>query len=148
MKWAVRIGLILAILVTALAAGVVVSAQETDVVSTTHVLRAQGDGFTALHGSGVVDLTGNGILWVRGAESIEIHGDGSKKDFGDGWVEFYGFHGQAHVVGRNMTILLAGESLTLDAVGRGTAFLWGQGTYAIDRGPYRPWPTYFRPIRF
>jgi hypothetical protein len=91
-------------------------------------LKAQGDGIAILFGKGVVELSGNGILWVKdvaGNARIEVTGYGAKKEFSDGWVQYSGLHG-------NASIVIAGVDINLDARGRGSAILWGHGTYEIN----------------
>ncbi|MDY6918391.1 MAG: hypothetical protein SVP26_10715 [Chloroflexota bacterium] len=98
-------------------------------------LTAQGDGIAVLAGTGVVDASGNGILWVRdlsGTATIEVTGYGQKEEFEDGWVQYAGFHGDAHIEGRRVVVVVAGIDIGLHAEGRGRVLLWGHGTYQIN----------------
>lgn len=98
-------------------------------------LTAQGDGVAVLGGTGVVDLTGSGILWVRdfsGTATIEVTGYGQKQEFEDGWVQYAGFHGDAHIEGRRVVVAVAGAGIDLHAEGRGRVLLWGHGTYEVN----------------
>jgi hypothetical protein len=98
-------------------------------------LKAQGDGIAILFGKGTVELSGNGILWVKDAAGnarIEVTGYGTKKEFSDGWVQYSGLRGTASIKGSNIRIVIAGVDIDLDARGRGSAILWGHGTYEIN----------------
>ena len=96
-----------------------------------HTLIADGDGLAFLFGKGTVDLTGNGILWVKAEEGaiVEVTGYGQKEVFSDGWQQYAGFHGEAHIKGRRLRVIVAGVDVHLEATGRGRAFLWGHGTH-------------------
>lgn len=101
-------------------------------------LSAQGDGIAALSGKGIIDLSGNGILWVKdlnGDAKIEVTGYGSMKRFADGWVQYSGVHGNAHIKGSSMRVIIAGVNVDLQAKGRGKAMLWGHGAYTINGKP-------------
>ena len=102
-------------------------------------LEAQGDGFAGLQGDGWVRVRGNGVLWVKGAEHIAVEGRGIKKEFEDGWTLYIGFHGMAQILGRNVSVLMAGESVELYAVGSGRVILWGKGTYEVNGLPTGVW---------
>jgi len=98
-------------------------------------LKAQGDGIAILFGKGTVELSGNGILWVKDAAGnarIEVTGYGSKEEFYDGWVQYSGLHGTASIKGTNIRVVIAGVDNDLAARGRGSAILWGHGTYEIN----------------
>jgi hypothetical protein len=92
-------------------------------------LKAHGDGVVALHGDGWLRVSGNGILWVKGAEYVAVQGHGIRKEFPDGWIEYVGFHGTARILGRNVSVVMAGERIDLFATGSGRAILWGHGRY-------------------
>ena len=96
---------------------------------------AQGDGLAVMGGRGVVDVSGSGILWVKdlaGGAVIEVTGYGEMRVFEDGWVQYAGFHGNAHVEGARIIVVIAGVNVDLHAEGRGRAILWGHGTYDIN----------------
>jgi hypothetical protein len=100
-------------------------------------LTAQGDGIAILRGRGTVDLSGNGILWIKDAAGdavIEVTGQGQKEEFPDGWIQYAGFHGEAHVEGRRIGVIVAGVDIELAAQGRGMARLWGHGSYQSPDG--------------
>jgi hypothetical protein len=96
------------------------------------ILQAQGDGFAGLHGTGYIRVRGTGVLWVKGEESIVIQGNGHKKVFPDGWTEYVGFSGTARIRGQGVSVLMAGEGISLYAIGTGRVILWGEGTYEIN----------------
>lgn len=141
-----KLFVVLALLVIAsLGVASVVSA---DTVKTTETLEAHGDGLAALHGSGRMWVRGNGILWVKGAETIRVHGKGHKKSFPSGWTEYVGFHGAAHIKGRGVSVILAGEEIDLYAVGTGRAILWGEGTHEGDGLTSDAWSDDIRIISY
>jgi len=111
-----------------------VSAQEPQGIGS---LSAQGDGIAILMGKGTVDLSGNGVLWIMdkgGGAVIEVTGYGQKKEFPDGWLQYAGFHGEAHVEGSRIAVIVAGVDIELTAEGRGRARLWGHGSYQSPDG--------------
>lgn len=106
-----------------------------DRIQGTGTLAAEGDGIAILGGRGSVDASGNGLLWINdraGDASIEVTGYGEKEVFPDGWIQYAGFHGEAHVEGSRIIVVLAGVDVELHAQGRGRAILWGHGTYEIN----------------
>jgi hypothetical protein len=126
--------LILAVVVLMVTVVPVVSAQGPQGEGS---LTAQGDGIAILRGRGTVDLSGNGILWIKDAAGdavIEVTGSGQKEKFPDGWIQYAGFHGTAHVEGSRIGVILAGVDIELAAKGRGTARLWGHGSYQSPDG--------------
>jgi len=102
-------------------------------------LKARGDGVAALHGDGWLRVSGNGILWVKGAEYVAVQGQGIRKEFPDGWSEYIGFHGTARILGRNVSVVMAGERIDLFATGSGRAVLWGHGHYEKGGDTSTPW---------
>jgi hypothetical protein len=100
-------------------------------------LTARGDGIAILRGRGTVDLNGNGTLWIKDAAGdaiIRVTGTGQKKEFSDGWLQYAGFHGTAHIEGSRIGVIVAGVDIELTAEGRGTARLWGHGSYQSPDG--------------
>ena len=126
--------LIVVVVVAVLAVVPVVSAEELRGEGS---LAAQGDGIAILRGRGTVDLTGNGTLWIKdvaGDAVIEVTGSGEKEEFPDGWLQYAGFHGEAHVEGSRIAVIVAGVDIELTAQGRGLARLWGHGSYQNPDG--------------
>ena len=126
--------LIVVAVVAMLAVVPVVSAEE---VRGKGRLTAQGDGIAILRGRGTVDLSGNGTLWIKdaaGDAEIEVTGWGEKEEFSDGWIQYAGFHGEAHVEGSKFAVVLAGLDIELAAQGRGIVRLWGHGSYQCPDG--------------
>jgi hypothetical protein len=144
MKKALLVALAVAALVTspglgAVADSSVASAQTPDADAAQARGRgevtAQGDGVAALGGRGVVDASGSGILWVKdlaGGGVIEVTGYGEMRVFEDGWVQYAGLHGDAHIEGARIIVVIAGVNVDFHAEGRGRAILWGHGTYEIN----------------
>jgi hypothetical protein len=92
-------------------------------------LTAQGDGIAILRGRGTVDLSGNGTLWIKdaaGDAEIEVTGSGEKEEFSDGWIQYAGFHGEAHVEGSKIAVIVAGVDIELAAQGRGIGWVGGR----------------------
>jgi len=117
-----------------------------DRVQGTGTLAAEGDGIAILGGRGSVDVSGNGLLWINdrvGDASIEVTGYGEREVFADGWIQYSGFHGEAHVEGSRIIVVLAGVDVELYAQGRGRVILWGHGTYEIN-GRAGRWATCLR----
>ncbi len=126
--------LVVVVVVATLAVVPVVGAQEPQGKGS---LTAQGDGVAILRGRGTIDLSGNGTLWIRDAAGdavIEVTGSGQKKEFSDGWLQYAGFHGEAHVEGSRIAVIVAGVDIDLTAEGRGLARLWGHGSYQSPAG--------------
>jgi len=144
MKKVVLVALAAVALVTSLGLGVVADASvasaespEADAANARGrgEVTAQGDGIAVLGGRGVVDASGSGILWVKdvaGGAVIEVTGYGEMRVFEDGWVQYAGFHGNAHVEGARIIVVITGVNVDLHAEGRGRAILWGHGTYEIN----------------
>ncbi len=144
MKKVVLVALAAVALVTSLGLGVVADASVASAQSPEAdganargrgEVTAQGDGLAVLGGRGVVDASGSGILWVKdvaGGAVIEVTGYGEMRVFEDGWVQYAGFHGNAHVEGARIIVVIAGVNVDLHAEGRGRAILWGHGTYEIN----------------
>ena len=126
--------LIVVAVVAMLAVAPVVSAEE---VRGKGSLTAEGDGIAILRGRGTVDLSGNGTLWIKdgaGDAVIEVTGSGEREEFPDGWIQYAGFHGEAHVEGSRIGVIVAGVDIELTAEGRGIARLWGHGSYQSPGG--------------
>ena len=144
MKKVFCLALVAVALVTSLGLGLVAdssvaSAQAPDADATKASgrgeLTAQGDGIAVLGGRGIVDVSGNGILWIKdlaGGAVIEVTGYGEKRAFDDGWVQYSGFHGEAHIEGGRIIVVIAGVGVELHAEGRGRVILWGHGTYELN----------------
>ena len=109
-----------------------------------------GRGVLTTHGTGVVatkgalDLhasAGRGILLVKdpsGDAQIDVDGyDGTGEWFG--MKVYFGFHGTAHIVGRDAGVLIVGRDIDVKVVGRGWALLRGRGAFSVKDGPSRPW---------
>jgi len=107
------------------------------------VLRAAGTGFAHLRG--IMDFRGSaeaGALVVHdrdGNALIDVQGYGQRVDLPDGGVGYLGFHGTAHIRGRDVQIDLLARGARLRAIGKGEAFLAGQGWYSVNGLPARPW---------
>lgn len=101
----------------------------------TGTLIAQGNGTAALRGSGLITLSGSGILYIRddaNAVNVQITGTGRKFEH-NGWTVYAGFHGEARITGRGMTVALRGENINLRASGTGKFLLRGTGTYQTGK---------------
>ena len=105
------------------------------------VLDAQGDGLAAVRGRVDYDVTADaGVLLVKdvgGGADIEVSGYG---DTGEwlGWTVYFGFEGEAHIIGGDVAIIVLGRNIDLHAAGNGWAYLKGQGTFEVNgRGPFR-----------
>ncbi|MDY6908325.1 MAG: hypothetical protein SV910_08910 [Chloroflexota bacterium] len=148
MKKMLSLLLVAAVLATSLGCASVAYAEEAGADGYqggggTGILTAQGDGIAILGGRGTVDVAGNGILWVRdigGGATIEVTGYGQKEEFNDGWVQYAGFHGDAHVEGARVVVVIAGVDIDMEAQGRGRFILWGHGTYDVG-GRSGEWNT-------
>ncbi len=135
-------GRVFSILVLVLVVGVLVVPPAAAQAPDPHRLVADGDGLAMLLGKGTIDLSGNGMLWVKAPEgtTVEVTGYGEKEVFPDGWQQYAGFHGTAHIRGRQVRAIVAGVDLHLEASGRGRAFLWGHGTHQLGDASGR-WAT-------
>lgn len=109
----------------------------------TGVLRAAGTGFAHLRGA--MDFQGSadaGLLVVHnhdGNALIDVNGYGQRVELPDGGVAYLGFHGTAHIRGRDVQIDLLATGVRFRAAGRGVAFLAGRGWYSVNGLPPRPW---------
>jgi hypothetical protein len=107
------------------------------------VLRAAGTGF--VHLQGAMDFRGSadaGALVVhdRGGNAlIEVQGYGQKLDLADGGIAYLGFHGTAHIRGRDVQVDLLARGALFRAIGKGNAFLDGRGWYSVNGLPAQPW---------
>jgi len=106
-------------------------------------LDAQGTGVAAVRG--LVDYTANGapnaMLLVRdvdGDASVQVDGyDGTGTFLG--FTVYFNFTGTAHITATDVGVVLIGEDVSLHAVGRGWAYLRGNGTYTVNGGEPHPW---------
>lgn len=103
-------------------------------------LHAEGDGLAAVKGHLDIDVSADrGILLVKdiaGDAEIDVQGEG-------GTAEFHGFRayfgtGAAHIAGSHVAVVIVGNNIDLDVVGKGWGYLKGEGHFTInDRGPFR-----------
>lgn len=111
-----------------------------------------------LHGAGVLDAHGTGVAAVKGLmdyratadEGIllvkDIHGDArvDVDGFGGtgewrGFKAYFGIHGNVHIVGSDVAVILVGHDIELHVAGKGWAFLKGEGRFTANgHGPF-PW---------
>ena len=109
-----------------------------------------------LHGSGVLDAQGTGVAAVKGLMDYhvtaedgillvkDIKGDAQVDVVGVGgtgeWRGFkvyFGIRGAAHIVGTDVAVIVVAHDIDLHVVGRGWAFLKGEGTFTANgRGPF------------
>jgi hypothetical protein len=107
------------------------------------VLRAAGTGFAHLRGA--MDFRGSaqaGVLVVHdhgGNALIDVEGYGQRVELPDGGVAYYGFHGSAHIRGRDVQLDLLAKGIRFRAIGKGVAFLAGRGWYSVNGFPPQPW---------
>ena len=110
-----------------------------------------------LRGAGVLDARGDGLVAVKGAMDYEVSAEGGVllvhdstgnalvRVEGEGRVfEWNGFRvyagfGSAHIVGRDVAVIVAGNDINLHVRGRGWAYLKGDGTYTVNGGEPHPW---------
>jgi hypothetical protein len=104
------------------------------------VLHAEGDGLVAVKGH--IDLqvsADRGILLVKdiaGDARIDVEGEGGTAQF-HGFTAYFGT-GEAHINGSHVAVIVIGEDIDLDVVGKGWAYLKGEGTFTVNgRGPFR-----------
>ena len=109
-----------------------------------------GRGFLTAHGTGVAAVKGamdlhataaEGILLIKdptGNAKIDVDGYGGKGRW-LGMTVYFGFHGTAHIVGRDVGVLIVGRDIDLKVAGRGWALLKGHGTFSVNGGPPQPW---------
>lgn len=103
----------------------------------TGTLTAQGDGVAGMRGSGSITISGSGTLYIRdlgGDASIVVTGMGVKSELRNGWVIYAGVHGEAQVSGSQITVVLSGVNIHLQATGSGKFLLRGRGTYETSKG--------------
>lgn len=126
-----KLFMVLALLLVGLAAVTAVSA---DVISGIGWLEAQGSGTARVEGYVKnLHIKGNGVLYYRdgGEEDVaKVEGYGRKIDLPNGWVKYEGFRGTFNLKDADQTTaVLHGRNIGLQAIGRGTVWLKGQGTY-------------------
>lgn len=109
-----------------------------------------------LRGAGVLDAQGNGVAAVKGAMDLKVsasegvllvkdldndayvrvEGNGQTAHW-NGFTVYYGFHGEARVIARDVAVIVVGKDIDLHVVGKGWAFLKGRGTFTANgRGPF------------
>ena len=105
-------------------------------------LQARGDGVVAVKGR--LEYTAHadrGILLVKdvaGDAQIDVNGEGSCDGAFHGFIVCFGT-GTAHITGSDVAVILVGNNLGVDVVGKGWAYLQGRGVYFVNgRGPF-PW---------
>lgn len=105
-------------------------------------LDATGNGLVAVYGTAAYHATaGEGVLLVKDDDhNAIVHVEGYRGSFNwNGWTVYFGFTGTANVFGSRVGIVLVGRELHVDAIGRGIAFMKGNGTYSVNGGPRLPW---------
>jgi hypothetical protein len=105
------------------------------------VLDARGDGLVALKGRMETTLAGDGaILLVKdiaGDAEVDVEGDGGATRW-HGFQVYFGT-GTAEITGSHVAVILVGNDLTVHAMGKGWAYLKGDGSYMVNNhGPF-PW---------
>jgi hypothetical protein len=107
------------------------------------VLRAAGTGFVHLRGA--MDFRGSaqaGALVVHdyaGGALVDVQGYGQRIELPDGGVAYLGFHGTAHIRGRNVQVDILVAGVQFRATGKGVAYLAGRGWYSVNGLPPQPW---------
>lgn len=98
-------------------------------------LSATGVGTVGLTGSGTVAIgPGAGTVWVAGAEDIQVEGRGRRTVLPDGTVRLTGYSGSITIVGEDMRVRIAGGAIGVEAYGKGSAVLQGEGSYTTGNG--------------
>ena len=130
-------GMGLLLLIVSAMLAVPVSAMASDIAGQRVIrgrgaLWAKGSGLAILKGTGTIVVEGKGVgsVWVKGAELLVAQGEGRRFDF-NGGVLFVGWRGRVSVAGTNMIVQIEGGLIEFTAVGVGTAYLVGRGTYRI-----------------
>jgi hypothetical protein len=112
------------------------------VVAWRGVVTGHGTGIAAF--KGLMDLhasADDAFLLVKdpnGDAAVDVDGYGGKGVW-NGVTVYWGFHGHAHIVGRDVGVMIIGRDIDFSVVGRGWAFLRGHGTYRVNGGPPQPW---------
>ena len=141
--------LLVGVLMAVLGGAFTVTAAETEEAGETNWPHAEGDGLVFLRGTGWVRIhEGDGVLWVKGAEQIHVTGYGHREEFPDGWVEYCGINGSARIRGREISVIIAGNEVTLDAVGHGRVHLWGKGRYRVGGTSPVAWDAAPGPVTY
>lgn len=112
---------------------------------------------TLLHGTGVLDAHGTGVAAVKGLMDyhatadegillvkdisgdarVEVDGSGGTGEW-RGFKAYFGVHGNVHIVGTGVAVILVGRDIDLHVTGKGWAFLKGEGVFTANgRGPFR-----------
>ncbi len=109
-------------------------------------------------GRGVLDAQGNGLVAMRGNIDAAVSADRGillvkdestdavvrVDDYGDvahwgGFTVYFGFRGNATIIGKHVAVIVIGGEVNVHAAGRGWAFLKGEGHYFVNgHGPF-PW---------
>jgi len=117
-------------------------------------------GRTVIGGTGVLDAQGSGLVAVRGAMDLKVSASEGMllvRDFNNnavvrvdgngqtaqwlGFTVYFGFNGNATVLAPNAGVIVIGKDINLHVVGRGWAFLKGQGEFTANGlGPF-PWTS-------
>jgi hypothetical protein len=118
------------------------SAAPSAVIAGTGVLDAHGNGLVAVKGN--IDMRASaseGILLVKdesGDAFVHVEGHGDVVRW-NGFTLYFGFHGDATVIGRGVAVIVLGKDVDVHAAGRGWAYLKGNGSYFVNgHGPF-PW---------
>lgn len=105
-------------------------------------LHAWGDGMAGVRGDvEEIIISGNGTLFIRdqgGDGEWTVSGTGRQRDLANGWTAYYGFDGAVEAHGSQITVLLSGYDIDLQAKGTGAALLYGEGGYATKQSD-GPW---------
>jgi len=100
---------------------------------------AHGNGTARLSGDAIVNVRGNGTLTVSPIDAVvSVVGFGSPtKDETNNTVIYEGV-GKAIVRGKDITVSIIGENITLFAKGKGSLYLNGTGYYRVKKLPDTP----------
>ncbi len=103
---------------------------------------AEGTGLAAMKGRMDLNVSAEaGILLVKdiaGDADVEVTGHGETTEW-LGFDVYFGFDGQASIVGSHVAVIVVGEGIDLHVAGKGWAYLKGRGTVEIRGHGSRPW---------
>lgn len=106
------------------------------------VLDAEGSGMAAVKGRMDLNVSADeGVLLVKdiaGDADVDVTGHGEKGKW-MGFDVYFGFDGQASVVGSNVGVIVVGRGIDLHVAGKGWAYLKGRGTLEIRGFGSRLW---------